>query len=290
MQKRNKTIIIFSFLFCLFFFSQASAQSQIKPLKYANYCTIVKSENSDSTEIFRTKAFMSYSTVLRVDGGDTFFYLPRCNGGDNFSTVDFSSIEDSENKWSSFLNNLPSQRDFIFEVDFTGTIESSLLPIYGHLGWSRAEIKLIKINSIRDVSRRVKKPVYDAAKSIIEDGRSLRDTNVDVSFFILLGNRYEPKFNENISEDFVLTDFTGNTFTKKNLPEFFSQNPFGKSENYPSSSLSGGKASRINNQYKVVGIVAFTNNQDKITSLRYENFFEYKRENWLLTKSNLSIL
>jgi hypothetical protein len=293
MRKKNKALTVLLFLlFFLFLLQSISAQPAIKLPKYTDYCALIRSESLSSTEVFRTKAFMSYSTVLRVDGGDTFFYSPKCNGGDNFSLVEFSALKDSNKKWLSFFNNLPGQKNFIFEVDFTGTAESSLLPVFGHLGWSRAEIKPGKINSIRDVSNRVKKPDYDAEKSIVERGTSLRDINVDALFSILLGNTYEPKSSVNISENFVLTDFAGNTFTKKQLSDFFARNPYGKRDDYPSwgTSINGGKATRINDLYKVTGFINFTDNQDKVTSLRYENFFEYKNENWLLNKSSLSFL
>lgn len=291
MPGKNRFTAILTFFLAFIFTCNCFAQNEnAAQSKSSDYCKLLEPSENNSPKTFRTKALLTYTTAVLVDGGDSYFYLPKCNNEDYFALANFSKLADSDKKWESFFKNLPVEKDFIFEVDFTGTARSSLLPIFGHLGWSRSEITPIKINSIRDVSKRVKKPDYDAEAPIVGLGRSLRDINVDALFSILLGSRYEPKLGVNISENFVLTDFAGKNFTKKQLPDFLTENPYGKKDDYPSLSINGDEATKINDQYKVTGLITYTDNQDKITKIGDENLFDYKNENWLLIKSRLSIL
>src|SRR5689334_13060920 len=68
---------------CALSYSQSKGTHASEP----DYCAAVDSAAGGRRRTIRMKALMTWSTVARVDGGDTVLYSPRCNSGDYFANV-----------------------------------------------------------------------------------------------------------------------------------------------------------------------------------------------------------
>ena len=112
--------------------------------KFVKYCSLFDSTYDERT--VSSIALMFYSTVGRVDGGDTFLYSPDCNGPDYFSIP--SGNSKVWGKWQSFFDKLPPEKNLAIEIKFEGKPDVAIAGLFGSLdGWARAEIKFSKIVS-----------------------------------------------------------------------------------------------------------------------------------------------
>lgn len=150
MKARFLNFIILSATFFLFSHLIVGQVNIGKP-KNVDYCSIFDLSNNYSGQIIKSRAFMTYSTVTRVDGGDSFLYSKNCNNGDYFAVTNFSKLNNLS-KWEKFFAKLPGEKNFIFEISFIGKLQTSVIPFFGHLGWSRAEIEIFKIESMKDIT------------------------------------------------------------------------------------------------------------------------------------------
>jgi len=181
--------------------------------KFVKYCSLFDSTYDERT--VSSIALMFYSTVGRVDGGDTFLYSPDCNGPDYFSIP--SGNSKVWGKWQSFFDKLPPEKNLAIEIKFEGKPDVAIAGLFGSLdGWARAEIKFSKIVSIRDVtsSTNAVVPNHNAAKPNVERIEGLRN---DLRNF--LQTLYSPSnarqdMLNSLPDDFVFVDFTGKSFKR----------------------------------------------------------------------------
>jgi hypothetical protein len=155
-------------LACLSYALSANAFSQSKTV--LDYCSIVRSPSSYAGKDVHFRAYLTYSTVSRVDGGDSFFFSPQCNSGDYFTTVEFSNPVST-----SFFEKLDLGKEFVLEAEVVGKFDSSFPALFGHLSWALHELTIINLISVKDVSRTQAniKPNYDAETPIRNDGRAI---------------------------------------------------------------------------------------------------------------------
>lgn len=180
-------------------------------------CSLFANERSSSgSEVVRIKAFMTMSTVGRVDGGESFFYSSRCNNSDNFVRANFSQLTDK--RVDKFFRTLPKEKDFVLEVDVTGTLHTSLVPKFGHLNWSPSEFRISKVHSISDSTQRrgLIKPDHEAASPVSDLGNYLRDID-SIMTMHLLGDFGAPDLEGVLSPDFTVLDPAGKKYGRSEL-------------------------------------------------------------------------
>ena len=151
----------------------------------ADLCRVLRSPQKCDNKRVRFKAFMTYSTISRVDGGDSYIYSPDCNNPDNFVVTEYSDSKVLE-KGTDFLSALPSEKSYILEIDAVGRFETALWPSFGHLGWSLHRFEIEKIAGIADVTQKIGivRP-DDEADGIITGERSmLKSMNADLILYL----------------------------------------------------------------------------------------------------------
>jgi hypothetical protein len=177
------------------------ANGQRKP-KFLKYCSLFDSTFEAKT--VSSRALMFYSTVSRVDGGDTFLYSRDCNEPDYVAIPRGDSKVWS--KWQNFFDKLPPEEDLTLEIEFEGKPEVATAYLFGSLdGWARAEIQFSEILSIRDVTSlpSAVRPNYEAAKPQIERIEGMR-----ISLREFLQSLYSPNTANSFVQDFLSDDFS----------------------------------------------------------------------------------
>lgn len=278
-----KFLLAIIFLLFSVFSQNHFGQTSKSTNKNTDYCSVFRESNENPKPV-KIRALMTYSTVSRVDGGDSFFYSANCNNGDYFAVADFSNLKDSD-KWQTFFDKLPAQKNYIFEVNLQGNLEVLMTPLFGHLSWSRAEIEITEIESIQDVTRNARKPDYKAERPLTEKGKTLQLVNTETIFYLVRG-KTGLNFDEYLSPRYVLTDSNGNSFNKSNYQNVSERNLY---SSFETISVSGGEVRRIGNKYKVLGTVTFSQ-ADKKHILNYENTFEFRNDWWILTETKFTKL
>ncbi len=232
---------------------------------------------------------MTYSTVSRVDGGDSFLYSKECNNGDYFTVTNFSKLNNSS-KWKNFFGKLPEEKNFIFEINFTGKLQTSIIPLFGHLGWSRAEIEIIEIHSMKDVTfaSGVKKPNFEAETPLIEKSRQLETINNQILLFFLNNPKDEKDTDIYIADNFTIIGTFGKSFKKNNFPELVFGDLFDEIKDYDTSILKITDVKMTKENYEVHGIFSISNKNGNQQSLKYKNIFLPTKDSWLLTKTEFS--
>lgn len=273
-----KFLLAIIFLLTSIFSQNLIGQTIKSPNKISDYCSVFRKANENPRPV-KIRALMTYSTISRVDGGDSFLYSANCNNGDYFAVADFSNLKDSD-KWRTFFEKLPAQKNFIFEVKLQGNLEVSLAPWFGHLSWSRARIKITEIESIKNVTRNARKPDYKAERNLTEKGKTLQLVNNETLFRLFKGES-QLNLGEYFSPEYILTDSSGNVFNKSNYQNISERNLY---KSFETIGVSGGRVERIGNKYKVSGTVTFSQ-ADKKHILNYENTFEFRNDWWILTET-----
>jgi hypothetical protein len=237
----------------------------------------------------RTRAFMAYSTVAGVDGGDTFIYSQNCNSKDYFSVIDFSKLKKA-GKWNNFFAKLPKEKDFIFEIDFTGTMQLSITPTFGHLSWSLAEIKIVEISSIKDVTfvSAIKKPDYKADAHLSDKGTSLRNINSEILFYFMSSNKMSslPNLEQYISHDFILIDKLGRKFDKKDYRILIKEGLFSAVID-STQIVSDEEIKKLEDEiYTISGEIGISFANEKREKLNYKNTFQFSENaEWKLIET-----
>src|SRR5688572_25921933 len=80
--------------------------------KFVKYCSLF--DPAYQGKAVSSSALMFYSTVGRVDGGDTFLYSPQCNNPDYFAIPKGTSRVWS--KWQRFFDQLPPEKNLTLEI------------------------------------------------------------------------------------------------------------------------------------------------------------------------------
>ena len=277
------SLITINFILISFFSQNLIGQITKSPNKNSDYCAVFRAANEKPRTV-KIRALMSFSTISRIDGGDTFLYSVECNNGDYFALANFSNLKDIA-KWQIFFDKLPNEKNFIFEVELQGNLEVSIAPWFGHLSWSRAKIEITEIESIKDVTRKAQKPNYKTERPLTEKGRTLQLVNTETLFYLVKG-KTELNLGDYFSPEYILTDSNGNIFNKLNYQNLSERKLF---SNFETISVSGGRVERIGNKYKVLGTDTFSQ-ADKKHILNYENTFEFRNDWWILTETKFTKL
>jgi hypothetical protein len=278
----NKT-----YLFLLFFFVIvpcyviAQKNTSVKSLKY---CDVFDSTLEGKR--IRTKAFVKLSTVGAVDGNDTFLYSPLCNNGDYFAIPEISN-QSNQSIWNLTTNNLTSNKEFLFEIEFIGKLRTLLVPEFGHLSWCRAEMKILKIINLQDMTTLIPRPNFGNTP-LIDKGKQLQAINNEAVKYIFFGadNSQDIK----LAENFTISDVFGNTanaermnkVTEKYFGRFNNSNPI-------RASISMKQAKKVGKFYIVSGLFKYIV-KTVSTKIAYKNTYTFSSNSWTLNSTKLSKL
>lgn len=286
--KFRNFVVVCLVLFVALVPAQASkAQRMSKKIKIVEYCSIAQSPQRYAGKVIRTRALMTFSTVSRVDDGDSFLYSWRCNKGDYFAIPNFSE-QKIQDKSSQFFEKLSKETDFIFEVVIIGEFVNSIIPKFGHLSWAINEFKVHEISSIRDVTSResYKKPNFDADSPRTDAGEHLRWLNCKILFYFL-GNPTE-RIDKYFDDHLVIIDASGRSFPRNEINEFINGTIFDaiptveeKFVKDPFTSYKGGK-------YVASGEAGITLNSGEKKTIHYECIYRPSKYEFILEKITFS--
>lgn len=272
----------FIFLFPYLLIAQNTSQS---------YCSLFNRTENYQGKIIKTRALMTYSTVGRVDGGDSFIYSQDCNSGDYFATVDFTNLKNSE-KWDKFFAKLPEEKSFIFEINFVGRLQTSITPAFGHLSWSLTEVEVSEIYTLKDVTSvaKIKKPNYKAETPLRDKGKQLENINNRIVFFFFDSKREKTEIANYVADGFMLTDTNGGQYRKDSYQEITFKNLFLEAKELNLLSLSLTHIIFAENVYEVYGTIVNEEKDGTKKTLKYKNVFQYANDSWFLKQTEFSNL
>jgi len=249
----------------------------------ADFCTLFEPSGDKRNVMVRTEAYMTVSTIGRVDGGDSYFFSPDCNNVDFFAVVELAAA--NKNAVRSF-GRLSPEKNYIFRVRVVGKLTVSVVPVFGHLGWSRAQFDVTAFERIKDVSNSLVTPDTKAEGKLTSAGKSLRSTNNRLMFHVLM--RPENEYLDGlIADDFVLTDSQNREFGKNTLSKVSRDVVFGGSSGYDIISVGVDSARGIGEDYIVEGLASIQSG-DRRKEIRYESVYRRLADSFLLLSTRLS--
>ena len=284
-SNRSQTYhLILLFTWLIFLFAQTVlGQTRGIDATVADYCTLFEPAGHKKNVMVRTEAYMTVSTIGRVDGGDSYFFSPDCNNEDFFAVVEVAAAD--KNAVRSF-GRLSPERNYIFRVRVVGKLTESVVPVFGHLGWSRAQFDVTAFERIKDVSNSLVTPDTKAEGKLTSAGKSLQSTNSRLMFHVLM--RPENEYLDGlIADDFVLTDSQNREFGKNTLSKVSRDVVFGGSSGYDIISVGVDSARGVGEDYIVEGLASIQSG-DRRKEIRYESVYRRLADSFLLLSTRLS--
>lgn len=250
-----------------------------------NYCDLLRSSTND---LVTTEAYMTYSKVTRVDGGDAFLFWPDCNNKDYFAATYFAKKFPKET--ARFLSALPNEKDFILKVTVTGRMRFSFIPLFGHLSWSRAQFEIDAISSISNVTSDpgIVRPDFEAQARLTESGTYLRDLNSELILNLLSGT-ISPENKDSFDQSFVLIDQNGREFALDQLGSIEHLNGNSRS-GYNRRAVQQPKVEIIGKDYVATGLFWVENASGTKRPLEYRNIYRRDGDSFILMKISLRSL
>jgi hypothetical protein len=267
----------------------AAAQTKTPKIRQVDYCSLFDPGLKDfESGIIETRVLMTYSTIERVDGGDSFFYSPKCNKGDFFAVENSSNEKSPWKKLNIRFSELAKEKEYVFEVKLKGKLQTTIFPTFGHLGWSRNELEVLEVEYLKDVTSTAVKPDYEAETPLSDQGKDLKNTNLTI-MGVFISGAFKSDIENLLADDFVATDSFENKYTKQNYLELVRKGLFAPSPKYDDSrKISNGYARLFQAGYKVSGFVAVAGKAVKEQKLMYENTYRYKNDSWIATEIKFS--
>jgi len=267
----------------------ASVASAAFPQKAqpSSYCELFKAPISKDGRVVTTEAYMTYSTVGRVDGGDSFLYGPNCNNEDYFAIAHFAKkLPKSTHK---FFSGLPNEKQYVLKLVVTGRLRTSFLPLFGHLGWSRSQFDIDTIESISNVTTdsQVVRPDLVAEAPLTEAARLLRDLNSDIVLNLLSGTVTQQTKNS-LHTSFSLTDPNGKDFSADQLTSVSLKNLFPDNiDGFDRRAIRQPTVEIVGEEYVATGLFWVENALGSKKTLEYRNVYCRDEDSFLLMKTSL---
>lgn len=262
------------------------AQEANKGVSKISFCEVFDGSDSFDGKLVITEALMTYSTVSRVDGGDSFLYSPKCNNQDFFAVTEFSDGITKTVK--QFFSKLPDERNFVLKVTLTGRARSSFIPLFGHLSWSRSQFVVEDINNISNITNDSSHvpPNFDDEAPLTELGNHLRNLNSDLVLSLLTGLAPE-KLNDSLDPAFGLTDPNGRTFSGDRLRLLSLEYIFGKVDGFETRAVQQPKVKVVGQDHIATGLFWIENAARDRKQLEYENVFRQSGSTFILVRTRL---
>lgn len=284
---KNLVVLGLALIYALASMQLSEAQGSSQNTKILDYCSIVKTPERYIGKVIRTRALMTYSTVSRVDGGDSFLYSPLCNNGDYFVVTNYEEMQKPD-KTSTFFERLANEKNFIFEVVIAGRFEYSIVPNFGHLSWAMNELKVHRIASIRDVTsiQSYKKPDSNVETPRRNAGSHLRWLNSEIMFYFLGDPSREVE--ARLDNGLEIVDASSHTFRRSEVNEFRNIGLFDSTLKYRDKFVSGPSVSYESGKYIASGNLGVTLNSGEKKILKYECIYRSSNEGFILEKVSFS--
>lgn len=273
------------FLLCaiataLAFSIHAQKSSQVGDL--VSFCDLLDSSRDLEEKFVRTEAYMTYSTVGRVDGGDSFLYSPQCNSKDNFAIADLGKNLDKTSQ--VFFSKLTSGRNYRLKITVSGKLRTSFLPLYGHLSWSRYQFEIDSIASIEDDTRNAALPDFEAKSPSLEIAFRLRHINDSLIYYFFTGRSDEP-VDDILDAKFVLIDLGGNTVIRDEVRSFSSNQFVELKKNIKTVGVRQPEVEINGVEYVATGIVAFEYGDGRKTQVEYVNTLRRANDSFIVLRT-----
>lgn len=257
------------------------AQTHSRKLNTVPFCDLMDSSKQPEDTLVRTEAYMTYSTIGRVDGGDPFLYSPSCNNKDNFVVAEF--VKELDRKTKDFFAKLAAEKTFRLKLTLTGKLQKSFLPVYGHLSWSQKKFEIASIISVEDATISTVSPDFDAKSPLLDSAFRLRQTN-DILILYFINGRIDDGSEDIIDGNFVLTDLAGDTIGFGELPNFVSSK-FAELKRDNKAILVRQPIVTIRgNEYVATGIITFDSG-NRNTQVEYRNTFRRDKDSFIATRT-----
>lgn len=285
----NLVVISFTIIHSLASANFSAAQQKLRGTKILDYCSIVKAPERYIGRVIRTKALMTYSTVSRVDGADSFLYSSLCNNGDYFVATNYEEEDSNKSdKTDAFLMRLADEKNFIFEVVIKGQFDYSIVPTFGHLGWSLNGLKVHKIVSIRDVTQKrgYKKPNSKAERPRTDAGSRLQGLTRETLLYFLGSKSVEVE--KSFDDGLEIFDTLSRTYGRSEIDKFRNAGLFESTLKYKDKFVSGPSVSYKSGSYIASGSLGATFTSGDKKTLQYECIYRLLNNEFILEKIRFS--
>lgn len=254
--------------------------------RQSDYCGLFNPSNSEG-DLVTTVAYMTYSSVSRVDGGDSFFFWPTCNNEDYFAIASFSKNLPKTKK--KFFSELPNEKSYILKLTVTGRLRTSFLPRFGHLSWSRSQFEVEMIESISNATgeHKVELPDLNARAPLAELAKHLHRLNMEL-VPALLGGSLSKEDKTSLDPTFTLTDQNGKVFSKDQVHLINIQGLFAESvDGFDRRAVRQPEVDVVGPNYIATGLFWVENSAGNKKTLEYQNLFRRDGDSFVLMKTSI---
>lgn len=262
--------------------------------KKVNYCDLFDESKDFEGQTIQSQALMAVSTIATVDGAGTFFYSPECNNKDFFAETDFTNLS-KQKRWDKYFNLLKPERKYRFEINFTGKIKSSPLFFFGHLGSSRAEIKVLQIESIKDATSKVEEPDSKTEAIFYERAKRIQEENSKLMQYLVFLNVDTNFLNSILDDNFVFTDFNGKSIGRKNflalqISPILNKIPIFKDENSVGfkTQTSTFDSKTMDNQVKVFSFIKLIYPNKTTRKINVKTIYQFNGKQWKIVVAEIT--
>lgn len=278
------SIAVACILFVFFPYVHAGQNNSVK--SRINYCSLFDSQKNYEGQVVESRALMTYSTVTRVDGGDSFLYSSDCNGRDYFAVANFEN-EKNPQKWKCFFGKIKGEKNYVFEITFTGRIQTSLLPTFGHLGWSRAEIEIIEIQSINNFISiaKNKKPNFNGNSTLIDKGKLLETINNEIVGYFVGDKDALVNIKKYLASDLRINNVTGKILNIESIETLNKKDLFGELFNNKGAEFQTTTAKQKSDYFDVSGFISFNLDNGEKVKFNYINTFKVSEDSFVLKET-----
>jgi hypothetical protein len=264
-----------------------AAQDKQAVLKL-NFCDWLDESKNYAGQLAESRAVLWLSTVSRVDGADASFYSPECNNEDFFSPADFSKLKNAD-RWAKFFRALPAEKNYRFEIKFTGRLSASYLPAFGHLSWSRTEIEVGEILSVKDVSTnsKISPPDSEAPAPLNQRAGQLRN---DTYFFLRTFFQAEferERLNSILADDFVFTDWEGKIIARTEYLEL-RHPPLAANQEIEQTAYKLNGAKKEKDELIVTSLIEIKYRGGKVREIKCESVCRLENGFWKIKRASVS--
>lgn len=253
-----------------------------------DYCSVVQTPDSHVGKTIQTTALMHYSSVVRVDGDDTFLFGAKCNSSDFFTVISYGGKKPAK-KIYKFFQDLPGEKEFVLAVTLSGKFYNSKTPMFGHLSWALSELNNVHIISIEDVTANsvYPKPAYQTQSFISGEDSVLLSLNTDLLLF--LSGEGKKEASRYISDDFILLDTTGTQHHLDDLEQFRKRGLVDKGLVVKEESVINWSylLKYVDGNYLVYGIYLWTLDSGKEIRIGFESVYRRIGDSFVLKKVTL---
>jgi hypothetical protein len=270
-------------LVCIAVVLGVAIESNAQSIPDVDFCDLFDSYEKYEGKTISSTALMTYSTVGRLDGDESAMYSLTCNDPDHIAHISYGRKQ----SWN-FLKNLKPETRFIFAIKFVGRITIAETLNFGHLGWTRADVKIERVKSSQSLPTESKsnRPNYDAPSRLTERARQLQAIPSQfLPSLYIPPNRMPDDVSSILSNDFIFTKKDGSILSKDDYLK--SDSPMIASNKGGSTSIGMRDIKRDKNGLSAIGVVKTDLNTPHEKTFRCLLSFRLKDGHWVINSARL---